>query len=114
MLQIREEVGFTKGPIIVRGKLVSGGQAKRADYVLSYEPNIPLALIEAKDNYLNARRPAVSKGAMNALQWPRLHRRSAQILKYFTRLQNQCANFLEFGNGNMNCLCANVYCRKYT
>src|SRR5437879_5989972 len=50
MLQIREEVSFTKGRIIVRGKLVSRGQAKRADYVLYYKPNIPLALIEAKDN----------------------------------------------------------------
>ncbi|RTL61588.1 MAG: DEAD/DEAH box helicase [Pseudonocardiaceae bacterium] len=50
MLQIREEVGFTKGRIIVRGKLVTRGQGKRADYVLYYKPNIPLALIEAKDN----------------------------------------------------------------
>jgi type I restriction enzyme R subunit len=50
MLQIREEVSFTKGRIIVRGKLVSRGQGKRADYVLYYKPNIPLALIEAKDN----------------------------------------------------------------
>jgi type I restriction enzyme R subunit len=50
MLQIREEVGFTKGRIIVRGKLVTRGKAKRADYILYYKPNIPLALIEAKDN----------------------------------------------------------------
>lgn len=50
MLQIREEVSFTKGRITVRGKLVSRGQAKRADYILSFKPNIPLALIEAKDN----------------------------------------------------------------
>ncbi len=50
MLQIREEVSFTKGRIIVRGKLVSRGQAKRADYILYFKPNIPLALIEAKDN----------------------------------------------------------------
>ena len=50
MLQIREEVGFTKGRIIVRGKLVTRGQAKRADYILYYKPNIPIALIEAKDN----------------------------------------------------------------
>ena len=49
MLQIREEVSFTKGRIIVRGKLVSRGQANRADYVLYFKPNIPLALIEAKD-----------------------------------------------------------------
>jgi len=47
MSQIREEVSFTKGRIIVRGKLVTRGKAKRADYVLYYKPNIPLALIEA-------------------------------------------------------------------
>ena len=50
MLQIREEVSFTKGRIIVRGKLVTRGQGKRADYILYYKPNIPLAVIEAKDN----------------------------------------------------------------
>jgi hypothetical protein len=31
MSQIREEVGFTKSRIIVRGKLVTRGKAKRAD-----------------------------------------------------------------------------------
>ena len=31
--QIREEVGFTRGRIIVRGKLVTRGKAQRADYV---------------------------------------------------------------------------------
>jgi type I restriction enzyme R subunit len=50
MSQIREEVSFTKGRIIVRGKLVSRGKAKRADYILYYKPNIPIAIIEAKDN----------------------------------------------------------------
>ncbi len=50
MSQIREEVSFTNGRIIVRGKLVTRGQAKRADYVLYYKPEIPIALIEAKDN----------------------------------------------------------------
>jgi type I restriction enzyme R subunit len=50
ILQIREEVGFTKGRIIVRGKLVTRGRAKRADYILYFKPNIQLALIEAKDN----------------------------------------------------------------
>jgi type I restriction enzyme R subunit len=50
MLQIREEVYFTKGRIIVRGKLVSRGKAKKADFVLYHKPNIPIALIEAKDN----------------------------------------------------------------
>ena len=50
MLQIREEVSFTKGRFIVRGKLVTRGKAKRADYVLNFKPNLPIALIEAKDN----------------------------------------------------------------
>src|SRR3984885_1569614 len=48
--QIREQVFFTKGRIIVRGKLVTRGKAKFADYILYFKPNIPLALIEAKDN----------------------------------------------------------------
>ena len=50
MEQIREEVSFTKGRIIVRGKLASRGKGKRADYILHYKPNVPIALIEAKDN----------------------------------------------------------------
>jgi hypothetical protein len=51
MLQIREEVSFTKGRIIVRGKLVSRGRPKRADYVLYFKPNIPLALIVTISRY---------------------------------------------------------------
>ena len=48
--QIREKVGFTKGRIIVRGKFVTRDKAQRVDYILYYKPNIPIALIEAKDN----------------------------------------------------------------
>jgi type I restriction enzyme R subunit len=48
--QVREEVQLTRGRVIVRGKLVSRGEAKRADYVLYYKPNVPVAVIEAKDN----------------------------------------------------------------
>lgn len=48
--QIREEVSFTKGRIIVRGKMHIRGEQKRADYILYYKSNIPLAVIEAKDN----------------------------------------------------------------
>ena len=50
MTQVREEVSFTRGRITVRGKLASRGKGKRADYVLYYKPNVPIALIEAKDN----------------------------------------------------------------
>jgi type I restriction enzyme R subunit len=51
MTQIREEAYFTKGRVIVRGKMVLRGEAKKADYLLSYKPNLPLAVIEAKDNH---------------------------------------------------------------
>ena len=64
MHQIREEVSFTKGRIIVRGKLVTRGRGKRADYILHYKPNIPLAVIEAKDN-----RHSVGGGMQQALDY---------------------------------------------
>ena len=50
--QVREEVGFTDGRIYVKGNLSMRGKRKRADYILYYKPNIPVAVIEAKDkNY---------------------------------------------------------------
>jgi type I site-specific restriction endonuclease len=62
--QIREEVSFTAGRVIVRGKLHTRGQKKRADYILYYKPNIPIALIEAKDNSYS-----VSAGMQQALAY---------------------------------------------
>ncbi|MCX5823600.1 MAG: DEAD/DEAH box helicase family protein [Deltaproteobacteria bacterium] len=50
MTQLREEIYFTKGRVIVRGKTVKRGEAKKVDYLLYYKPNIPIAVIEAKDN----------------------------------------------------------------
>ncbi len=47
--QVREEVYFTKGRVIVRGKTVHRGEASKVDYLLSYKPNIPLAIVESKD-----------------------------------------------------------------
>jgi type I restriction enzyme R subunit len=47
--RMRREYSFTDGRIIVRGRLVSRGRRKRADYLLVYE-GVPLAVIEAKDN----------------------------------------------------------------
>ena len=49
--QVREEVSFTDGRIIVQGKLYARGKQKRADYILYYKPNIPLVIIEAKANH---------------------------------------------------------------
>lgn len=46
----RREFGFTDGKIIVRGNLVARGKRKRADYLLFHTPDLPIAIIEAKDN----------------------------------------------------------------
>ena len=48
--QIREEVTFTAGRIFVKGRQTKRGERKRADIILYYKPNIPVAVIEAKDN----------------------------------------------------------------
>ncbi|GAA6131870.1 EcoAI/FtnUII family type I restriction enzme subunit R [Halopseudomonas sabulinigri] len=60
--QVREEVSFTAGRIMVRGKLHSRGERKRADYILSYQKNLPVAVIEAKDN-----KHSVGSGMQQAL-----------------------------------------------
>lgn len=48
--QVGIEVPITKGQIIVRGRMTLRGESRIADYVLFYTPNLPLAIIEAKDN----------------------------------------------------------------
>jgi type I site-specific restriction endonuclease len=49
--QIREQVSFTPGRIIVSGATVCRGKRKRADYLLSYLRDRPLAVVEAKPEY---------------------------------------------------------------
>jgi len=48
--QIRMEQSFTDGRVIVRGNSVARGKKKKADYILYYKRNLPLAIVEAKDN----------------------------------------------------------------
>ncbi len=48
--QIREEVFYTAGKVLVSGKVVKRGIPKKVDYILYLKSNIPLAIIEAKDN----------------------------------------------------------------
>ncbi len=62
--QVREEVSFTAGRVVVRGRMHARGKRKRADYVLSYRPNVPLAVIEAKDN-----KHSVGDGMQQALDY---------------------------------------------
>ena len=64
MTQIREEVSFTAGRVMVRGQVSRRGERKRADYILYYRPNIPLAIVEAKDN-----RQPVGAGMQQALEY---------------------------------------------
>ena len=47
--QMRTEYYFTDGEIIVRGRMTMRGKPKKADYLLSYSPDLPLAIVEAKD-----------------------------------------------------------------
>jgi len=69
--QIRREVTLTPGPVIVRGDMSVRNKKKKkfADYVLSWEPGVPLAVVEAKDN-----NHSVSHGLQQALGY-------AEILK---------------------------------
>ncbi|TGM26218.1 DEAD/DEAH box helicase [Leptospira levettii] len=48
--QVREQVYFTDGRIYVKGNKTVRGERKFADIVLYHKPNIPIAIIEAKDN----------------------------------------------------------------
>lgn len=64
MRQIREELSFTDGRVVERGRMYARGKQKRADYVLFYRPNLPLAIVEAKDNA-----HSVGAGMQQALEY---------------------------------------------
>ena len=64
LTQLREEYHFTAGRVIVRGKTVTRGKGKKADYLLYYKPGLPLAVVEAKDN-----RHGVGDGMQQALEY---------------------------------------------
>jgi type I restriction enzyme R subunit len=72
--QFREEVNITAGRVMVRGKLAARiknpdarGGPKRADYVLYAKPNLPIAVIEAKNNSLS-----IGHGMQQALGYAEL------------------------------------------
>ncbi|MDP1816857.1 MAG: DEAD/DEAH box helicase family protein [Leadbetterella sp.] len=67
LTQLLEEVTFTDGKIYVRGKLTARGARKRADYILYYKPNIPIAIVEAKDN-----KHSVRSGIQQALEYAKI------------------------------------------
>ena len=49
-IHIRENVAITRGRVLVKGTSVSRAPPKFADYILYYRNNLPIAVIEAKDN----------------------------------------------------------------
>lgn len=60
--QIRCEYYYTDGKINVRENVASRGKGKKVDYLLSYRSNIPIAIVEAKDNKVT-----VSHGIQQAI-----------------------------------------------
>nr|WP_299032295.1 DEAD/DEAH box helicase family protein [uncultured Tenacibaculum sp.] len=60
--QLGREIFFTDGRIHVRGRVHTRGKRKFADYILFYKPNVPIAIIEAKDN-----KHSVKSGIQQAL-----------------------------------------------
>lgn len=64
MSQVRREFPLTPGPVIVRGNLSARNKKKRkvADYALFWEPSVPIAVVEAKEN-----NHTVSHGMQQAL-----------------------------------------------
>jgi len=60
--QLGREIFFTDGRIYVKGRMTARGKRKFADYILFYKPNVPIAVIEAKDN-----KHSVKSGIQQAL-----------------------------------------------
>jgi type I restriction enzyme R subunit len=88
--QIRREVFFTDGQIIVSGNITKRGERKRADYILYYKPNIPVAIIEAKNNKLS-----INSGSHQALDY-------AQILDIHSVYSSNGDGFFEHNKNAIN------------
>lgn len=65
--QIRAEYPITNGRIVARGKTCKREKPLKADYVLFYKPNKPIAIVEAKDNT-----HTVGGGMQQALDYARM------------------------------------------
>lgn len=62
--QIRCEYYYTDGKINVRENVAQRGKGKKVDYLLSYKSNLPIAIVEAKDNNV-----LVSHGIQQAMDY---------------------------------------------
>ncbi len=86
--QIREEVYFTQGRVYVKGNKTKRGKAKKADIILYYKPNIPVAVIEVKDN-----KHSVGAGMQQGLEY-------AEILDIPLAYSSNGDGFLEHDRSN--------------
>lgn len=62
--QIRCEYYYTAGKINVRENVAQRSKGKKVDYLLSYKSNLPIAIVEAKDNKVT-----VSHGIQQAIDY---------------------------------------------
>ena len=62
--QIRCEYYYTAGKINVRENVAQRGKGRKVDYLLSYKSNLPIAIVEAKDNNVH-----VSHGIQQAIDY---------------------------------------------
>ena len=67
MTQMREKYPITAGRIVARGQVCKREKPLKADYVLFYKPNKPIAIVEAKDN-----NHTMSDGMQQALNYARM------------------------------------------
>lgn len=65
--QIRSEVYFTAGRVIVRGNISARKKGEKADYILYYNSSKPIAVVEAKKNTLS-----VGEGMQQAMKYAKI------------------------------------------
>lgn len=65
--QIRSEVYFTAGRVIVRGNMSARKKGEKADYILYYNSSKPIAVVEAKKNTLS-----VGEGIQQAMKYAKI------------------------------------------
>jgi hypothetical protein len=71
--QLREEVTFTAGRVIVRGSQVTRGEARRADFVLYYKPGMHLTADEfqpERDWWCKDTAPGRARRKETPFAWP--------------------------------------------
>jgi type I restriction enzyme R subunit len=89
--RINAQVTFTDGRIVVAGRKARRRPGKRADYILRFSPDMPIALVEAKPEY---------KTPGDALQQAKqyaeiLGLRFAYVTNGSTILEFDCTTWLE-------------------